>query len=90
MKGRQIPDQVRDDDGGVALRKIALAAAAATAIASTACAQPAVQASAAPGAPKLIVALSIDQFSADLYDEYRPVLLGGIGRLSQGTVFRNG
>ncbi len=43
-----------------------------------------------PGAPKLIVALSIDQFSADLYDEYRPVLLGGIGRLSQGTVFRNG
>ena len=90
MKGRQIPDQVRDDDGGVALRKIALAAAAATAIASTACAQPAVQASAAPGAPKLILALSIDQFSADLYDEYRPVLLGGIGRLSQGTVFRNG
>ena len=40
--------------------------------------------------PKLIVALSIDQLSADLYDEYRPVLLGGIGRLSQGTVFRNG
>jgi len=40
--------------------------------------------------PKLIVALSIDQFSANLYDEYRPVLLGGIGRLSSGTVFRNG
>ena len=40
--------------------------------------------------PKLIVALSIDQFSADLYDEYRPVLFGGIGRLSHGTVFRNG
>ncbi len=40
--------------------------------------------------PKLIVALSIDQLSADLYDEYRPVLLGGIGRLGQGTVFRNG
>jgi hypothetical protein len=40
--------------------------------------------------PKLIVALSIDQFSADLFDEYRPVLLGGIGRLSQGTVYRNG
>jgi hypothetical protein len=34
--------------------------------------------------------LSIDQFSADLYDEYRPQLFGGIGRLSQGTVFRNG
>jgi predicted AlkP superfamily pyrophosphatase or phosphodiesterase len=48
------------------------------------------QAAVAPDAPKLIVALSIDQLSADLYDEYRPVLLGGIGRLSQGTVFRNG
>jgi len=40
--------------------------------------------------PKLVVALSIDQFSADLYDEYRPVLFSGIGRLSGGTVFRNG
>lgn len=40
--------------------------------------------------PKLIIALSIDQFSADLYDQYRPLLFGGIGRLSQGTVFRNG
>lgn len=41
-------------------------------------------------APKLIVALSIDQFSSDLFDQYRPMLLGGIGRLSKGTVFRNG
>ncbi|MCL6697410.1 alkaline phosphatase family protein [Sphingomonas sp. NSE70-1] len=71
------------------MRKVLLAAAAAIAV-TPACAQPAVQATAVPGAPKLIVALSIDQFSADLYDEYRPVLLGGIGRLSQGTVFRNG
>jgi predicted AlkP superfamily pyrophosphatase or phosphodiesterase len=44
----------------------------------------------APEAPKLIVAISIDQFSADLFDEYRPVLMGGIGRLSHGTTFRNG
>ena len=43
-----------------------------------------------PTAPKLIVAISVDQFSADLFDEYRPVLLGGIGRLATGTVFRNG
>ena len=71
------------------LRKFILAAAAAMAL-TPACAQPAVQARAAPGAPKLIVAIAIDQFSADLYDEYRPQLLGGIGRLSQGTVFRNG
>lgn len=41
-------------------------------------------------APKLIVAISVDQFSADLFDQYRPVLLGGIGRLAKGTVFRNG
>ncbi len=59
-------------------------------IASAACAQPAAEQSAPPGAPRLIVALSIDQLSADLFDEYRPLLLGGIGRLSQGTVFRNG
>ena len=71
------------------MRKLLLAAAAAF-LATPACAQPAVEARAAPGAPRLIVALSIDQFSADLYDEYRPMLLGGIGRLSRGTVFRNG
>ncbi|HVF36310.1 MAG TPA: alkaline phosphatase family protein [Sphingomicrobium sp.] len=57
--------------------------AAAVASASPAAAQ------AAPP-PKLIIALSIDQLSSDLYEEYRPVLLGGIGRLSKGTVFRNG
>jgi predicted AlkP superfamily pyrophosphatase or phosphodiesterase len=44
----------------------------------------------APNAPKLIVAISVDQFSADLFDEYRPVLMGGIGRLAKGTAFRNG
>lgn len=41
-------------------------------------------------APKLIVAISVDQLSADLFDQYRPLLLGGIGRLAKGTVFRNG
>ena len=40
--------------------------------------------------PKLIVAISVDQFASDLFDEYRPVLFGGIGRLSRGTAFRNG
>jgi len=72
------------------MRSKILAAAVVSTIASTACAQPAAQSAAPPGAPKLVVALSIDQFSADLYDEYRPLLLGGIGRLSGGTVFRNG
>ena len=41
--------------------------------------------------PKLIVAIAVDQFSADLFDEYRPTFSGGLGRLStQGIVFRNG
>ena len=74
---------------GFALRKYLLAAAAAFAV-TPACAQPAAQNTAPPGAPKLIIALSIDQFSADVYDEYRPRLQGGLGRLSQGVVFRNG
>ena len=71
------------------MRKFLFAAAAAIAV-TPACAQPAVQAQAPAGAPGLIVALSIDQLSADLYDEYRPRLQGGFARLSSGTVFRNG
>jgi arylsulfatase A-like enzyme len=72
------------------MRSKIFAAVVAVTLASAACAQPSATAAAPPGAPKLVIALSIDQFSADLYDEYRPQLLGGIGRLSQGTVFRNG
>lgn len=40
--------------------------------------------------PKLIVAISVDQFSADLFDEYRPRFAGGMARLASGTVYRNG
>ena len=40
--------------------------------------------------PKLVVAISIDQFSADLFDEYRPRFTGGLARLASGTVYRNG
>ena len=76
--------QARGDDWRYDLRKFLLLAAAATVV-SPAFAQPAT-----PGAPKLVVALSIDQLSADIYDEYRPRLQGGIGRVSKGTVFRNG
>ena len=44
-----------------------------------------------PDAPKLIVAISVDQFSSDLFDEYRAQFTGGLKRLAdQGTVFRNG
>lgn len=42
-------------------------------------------------APHLIVAIAIDQFSADLFDEYRQDFTGGLGRLAnQGVVFRDG
>ncbi len=40
--------------------------------------------------PKLIVAISVDQFSADLFDEYRGAFTGGLARLASGAVFRNG
>ena len=40
--------------------------------------------------PKLIVAISVDQFSSDLFDEYRGQFRGGFARLARGSVFRNG
>jgi hypothetical protein len=43
-----------------------------------------------PNAPKLVIVISVDQFSADLWDEYRPHFTGGLARLAGGTVFRNG
>ncbi len=46
----------------------------------------------APGqaAPKLIVAISVDQFSADLFAEYRGQFTGGLKRLQEGAVFPSG
>src|SRR3954469_25247275 len=43
-----------------------------------------------PNAPKLVIVISVDQFSADLWDEYRPHFTGGLARLASGTAFRNG
>ena len=40
--------------------------------------------------PRLLVVISVDQFSADLFDEYRAQFTGGLARLAGGTVFRNG
>jgi alkaline phosphatase len=40
--------------------------------------------------PRLIVAISVDQFSADLFDEYRSLFTGGLKRLQSGVVFANG
>lgn len=44
----------------------------------------------APIRPKLIVAISVDQFSADLFNEYRPVFTDGFKRLENGIVFPRG
>jgi predicted AlkP superfamily pyrophosphatase or phosphodiesterase len=57
--------------------------------AAPACALAAAVAAAAP-APRLIVAISVDQFSADLFAEYRPLYTAGLRRLSGGVVFPSG
>ena len=40
--------------------------------------------------PKLVVVISVDQFSADLFAEYRTVFTGGFARLLTGQVFPSG
>src|SRR5918997_1328333 len=55
-------------------------------LAAAAAAQPAHQAE----RPKLIVAISVDQLSADLFSQYRQRFDGGLKRLSEGVVFPNG
>src|SRR5260221_6037391 len=65
------------------MRKFILAAAAA--LFAT---QSVAQAPAPP--PKLLVVIAVDQFSADLFDEYRPQWTLGFARLAGGTLFRNG
>ena len=64
------------------MRKFLLAAAAAL-FATPSAAQP-------PAPPRLLVVIAVDQFSANLFDEYRPQWTGGFARLASGTVFRNG
>jgi predicted AlkP superfamily pyrophosphatase or phosphodiesterase len=46
-------------------------------------AQPAVR-------PRIIVVISVDQFSADLFAEYRPLFKAGLRRLQSGIVFPDG
>jgi predicted AlkP superfamily pyrophosphatase or phosphodiesterase len=62
--------------------KLIAAVAALTATASLAQPQPA--------PPKLLVVISVDQFSANLFDEYRPQFTQGLARLASGAVFHNG
>ncbi len=44
----------------------------------------------AKGAPRLIVAIAVDQFSADLFAQYRSHYTGGLARLASGAVFPSG
>ena len=53
-------------------------------------AQPAPPPAPLPTAPRLIVAISVDQFSADLFAQYRQHFTGGLRRLSEGVVFPSG
>ncbi|MHA6722772.1 alkaline phosphatase family protein [Sphingomonas sp. RS2018] len=49
------------------------------------------QAPATPATPpKLLVVISIDQFSGDVFNEYRRHFTGGLARLQDGVVFPNG
>ena len=45
---------------------------------------------AAPPKPKLIVAIAVDQFSADLFAEHRANFTGGLKRLADGVIFPSG
>ena len=42
------------------------------------------------GPPALVVAISVDQFSADLFAQYRNNFTGGLARLQKGAVFPSG
>ena len=55
-----------------------------------AAALPAVAAPTAVPTPKLLVAISVDQYSADLYAEYRAHYTAGLKRLGEGAVFPAG
>ncbi|NMN07288.1 MULTISPECIES: alkaline phosphatase family protein [unclassified Novosphingobium] len=64
------------------------AAPASAAPAPTPATAPATSAAATP--PRLLIALAMDQFSADLFAEYRSHFTGGLARLASGAVFPAG
>ncbi|PZQ22000.1 MAG: alkaline phosphatase [Sphingopyxis macrogoltabida] len=53
-------------------------------------AEAAVKVTASTPAPKLIVMIAVDQFSADIFAEYRGRFTGGLARLASGIVFPAG
>ena len=72
--------------GDVMKSRIAAALIAVAAAVSPSSAQPPAPAP----APKLIVAISVDQFSSDLFAQYRQHFTGGLARLARGVVFPAG
>jgi|LauGreDrversion4_2_1035121.scaffolds.fasta_scaffold16337_2 predicted AlkP superfamily pyrophosphatase or phosphodiesterase len=48
------------------------------------------QAQVPDGAPKLVVVLSVDQFSSDLFSQWRGKYTGGLKRMASGVVFPGG
>jgi predicted AlkP superfamily pyrophosphatase or phosphodiesterase len=74
------------------MRKLFLALAA-SALAGTASSAQQQGAAPTPPTPRLIIAISVDQLSSDLLEDYhrQGQLTGGLGKLvREGTVFRNG
>jgi predicted AlkP superfamily pyrophosphatase or phosphodiesterase len=59
----------------------------AAAIATPALATPPIMPPTPTPPPRLIVAVSIDQLSSELWEEYQPAFSGGLARLAQGAVF---
>jgi predicted AlkP superfamily pyrophosphatase or phosphodiesterase len=68
------------------MRRTILAALAALGLASAADAAPAPPA----GPPKLLVVIAVDQFSANLFEEWRPRFTDGLRRLSGGVAYPSG
>ena len=65
--------------------------AVATAVAALSLVVPAAAATPETPHPKLVVVISIDQFSASLFEQYRPDFKGGLGRLArEGVVYPSG
>ncbi|KQM14790.1 alkaline phosphatase family protein [Novosphingobium sp. Leaf2] len=74
---------------GASVPAMAQTAAPAAPVAPQA-AQPAPATPAPATPPKLIVAISVDQYSADLFSQYRQHYSKGLARLLQGAVFPSG
>lgn len=72
------------------LAPLVLALALALAGGGSASARSQPTASAPAGPPKLVVAISVDQLSADLFAQYRQHFTGGFARLLEGAVFPSG